>query len=262
MRLAHTLLILGFLAGPPAPDRAGDKQPSGAAPAAERLQFTAAVGPMVGAARIDVEALPPTDPETQVIRLLATVEAGTLISTFYPFFYRHISSVSGDRLLPRTGSRQIQEAGQQWFIAFSYRHGEREVRLARSAGGTPYARDPVAVNTHDLLSALYHLRALDPSRAAEFTVYENRRLYRISARPAVEESVAVPAGTFPAWHRVLHVDPAGEQLIDPRVHVWISRGPEHLPLRLTASTFLGEMALELVTATSSSPPGASGSAGD
>ena len=118
--------------------------------------------------------------------------------------------------------------------------------LARGAGSTPYANDAIAADTHDLLSALYHLRTLDPAEKAEFTVYENRRLYRVSVAPASKETVQVEAGTFPAWHRVLQVDPQGEQLTEPTLHLWISRDEHRLPLRLTASTLLGEMELQLL----------------
>ena len=212
----------------------------------ERLKLGASVGPLAGAAVLDIETLAPISAEQAGMRLLATVQPGKLVSTFYPFFYRHLSRVGGADLLPRGGSRQIQEAGQQWFIAFTYRHTEAAVDLARRAGSTPYANDVIAADTHDLLSALYHLRALDPAEKAEFTVYENRRLYRISVAPARAETLQVEAGTFPAWHRVLQVNPTGKQLTEPTLHLWISRDEHRLPLRLTASTLLGELELQLL----------------
>ena len=212
----------------------------------ERLKLGASVGPLAGAAVLDIETLAPISAEQAGMRLLATVQPGELVSAFYPFFYRHLSRVGGADLLPRGGSRQIREGGQQRFIAFTYRHTEAAVDLARGATSTPYAHDAIAADTHDLLSALYHLRALDPAEKAEFTVYENRRLYRISVAPARRETVQVEAGTFPAWLRVLQVDPKGEQLTEPTLHLWISRDKHRLPLRLTASTLLGELELQLL----------------
>ncbi len=212
----------------------------------ERLKLGASVGPLTGAAVLDMETLAPVSAEQGGMRLLATVQPGELVSAFYPFSYRHLSRVGGVDLLPRGGSRQIRERGRQWFIAFTYRHTEAAVDLARRAGSTPYASDVIAADTHDLLSALYHLRALDPAEKAEFTVYENRRLYRISVAPARVETVQVEAGTFPAWLRVLHVDPKGEQLTEPTLRLWISRDEHRLPLRLTASTLLGELELQLL----------------
>lgn len=212
----------------------------------ERLKLGASVGPLAGAAVLDIETLAPISAEPVEMRLLATVQPGELVSVFYPFFYRHLSTVAGADLLPRGGSRQIQEAGHHWFIAFTYRHADAVVDLARGADSTPYANDAIAADTHDLLSALYHLRALHPAQKAEFTVYENRRLYRISVAPARMETVQVEAGTFPAWHRVLQVDPTGKQLTEPTLHLWISRDQHRLPLRLTASTLLGELELQLL----------------
>jgi hypothetical protein len=212
----------------------------------EHLKFGVSVGPLAGAAVLDMETLAPISAEQGGMRLLATVQPGELISAFYPFFYRHISRVAGADLLPRGGSRQIQEAGQQRFIAFTYRHADAVVDLASGAGSTPYANDSITSETHDLLSSLYHLRTLDPAEKAEFTVYENRRLYRISVAAAQEETLEVEAGTFPAWYRVLQVDPTGEQLTEPTLHLWISRDEHRLPLRLTASTLLGEVELQLL----------------
>lgn len=218
-----------------------------ATPAAvgEHLKLEASVGPLTAAAVIHLQTLPPLSSEQTGMRLLATVESGKLISAFYPFSYRQLSRVDGEGLLPLGGSRQIREAGRQWFIAFTYRHTEAAVDLARRAGGAPYAHDAIAADTHDLLSALHYLRRLDPRKTAEFTVYENRRLYRISATRGKKETIQVEAGTFPAWHRVLQIDPLGHQLTEPILHLWISRDENRLPLRLTASTLLGEMDLQL-----------------
>jgi hypothetical protein len=212
----------------------------------EHLKLGANVGPLTGAAVLELETLAPVSAKQAGMRLLATVQPGVLVSAFYPFSYRHLSTLGAADRLPRGGSRQIQEGGQRWFIAFTYRHSEAAVDLARGAGSTPYANDAIAADTHDLLSALYHLRSLDPADKAEFTVYENRRLYRVSVAPASKETVQVEAGTFPAWHRVLQVDPQGEQLTEPTLHLWISRDEHRLPLRLTASTLLGEMELQLL----------------
>lgn len=214
--------------------------------AGEHLKLGASVGPLTGAAVLDLEKLAPVSTEQPGSRLLATVQPGELVSAFYPFFYRHISRIAGVDGLPRGGSRQIQEAGEQWFIAFTYRHNEPAVDLAHGAGSEPFAKDAITANTHDLLTALYHLRDLDPEKTAQFTVYENRRLYRVSAGAAQEETVQVEAGTFPAWHRVLKVDPTGEQLTEPSLHLWISRDEHRLPLRLTASTLLGQLELQLL----------------
>jgi hypothetical protein len=214
--------------------------------AGERLKLGAGVGPLTGAAVLDIETLAPVSAQQPGIRLLAAVQPGELVSAFYPFSYRHISRVGDVDLLPRGGSRQIQEAGQQWFIAFTYRHQDAAVELSRSAGGEPYGQDTITANTHDLLTALFHLRDLDPAKTAQFTVYENRRLYRITAAAAKKETVQVEAGTFPAWHRALQVDPTGEQLTEPDLHLWISRDRHRLPLRLTASTVMGQLELQLL----------------
>jgi hypothetical protein len=223
--------------------RAPEAAESAGARKAERVELSASVGPLVGAASLELETQASGG---SAWRLLAAVEAGDLVATFYPFSYRHIATVSADTLLPLSGSRQIQERDERWFFTFSYQHGKDRVELSRRAGGEPYGMDPIEGDTHDLLSALHYLRRRDPRQGAQFTLYENRRLYRISVAPALKEKLETERGPVPAWHYVLTVDPMGKQLTDPTVHLWISRHRDRTPLRVTASTSVGELVLELV----------------
>jgi hypothetical protein len=256
------ICVLSLLLALPAALAASAADPAPAPPltlwhAGEQLQFTAGLGIFTSAATLEVETLPATGrPRPDRLRLLATVRSGALVSSFYPFFYRHICTVSGAEMLPRSGSRQTREGEEQWFLAFRYDHADSRVRLSTRAGGPPLARDAIATDTHDLLSALYHFRGQAPGPEARFTVYENRSLYRVSARLADSTNLQVAAGSFPAWHYVLTVDPLGDPLTDPEIHVWISRGEERLPLRLTASTLLGDLTLELSDWEPAAPSGA------
>lgn len=262
------LALLMALTGSPPPgegqlagERLGAAAPGTAVRAGERLEFTAGMGLLQQAAVVTIETLPaPGTRHGPELRLLATVEPGALVSTFYAFSYRQITTVRTPGMTPRSASRQVREGDEQSFLAFSYRHDEGYVGLSEQARGPDQARDSITTDTYDMLSAIFLLRTLDPAKGSSFAVYENRHLYRLSFVPPELEQVEVPAGKFSAWHYVLRVDAAGETLTRPEIEVWIEQQGPRRPLRIMATTKYGALSLELTGSHDTAPPRA-GTAG-
>ena len=135
--------------------------------------------------------------------------------------------------------------------------GQRLLGTMEKQGKT--AREAVMAATprvHDPASVAYLLRSLPPdlADAETFDVFIGTKTYRMIARAVGDESVAVAGRAWPA--RRLHlslglvpVEEGGTTTTQPKLQnadVWISTGPEHLPLRLTSWTYWGFVSVQLV----------------
>jgi uncharacterized protein DUF3108 len=127
---------------------------------------------------------------------------------------------------------------------------EKRGKVARSAitSLTPRVHDPA--------SLAYRLCSAPPALADTETldVFIGTKTYRLTARAIADESVTTAGRSWPA--RRLHltlglvpVEEGGTTTSQPKVQnadVWVSTGPDHLPLRLTSWTYWGFVSMQLV----------------
>ena len=226
-------------AAPPIPWRPG-----------EVLEFTVTLGVLPEAARVRLETLAPVPAgRRDALRLLAEVDSGPLLEPIVPFHHRLLSSVTLPGFLPVEASRQLQEGEVREFRALTYHRNEGEVDQAARAGGEPVRTVPIQDDTRDVTSALYHIRSLPAGRGDRFTVFEAGRLYRVDVGTEEPGSLTVPAGTFPAQRLRIAAQRIGGERPVRELQLWLSRDRRRLPLKLTTSTPLGDLSVELTRAT-------------
>jgi hypothetical protein len=206
----------------------------------ETLDYDVDLGPLSSAAWVRIETLEPTeagDPSHR--RLLAEVGPGSVMRALLDFHYRLLSNERVPGMLPDEATRQVREGGSQTFAALRFDRAAGVVRESATAGGETVRADPVGPDTRDLLGALFYLRSLPAAAAGRWTVFEDRRLYRVDARPVATEEIEIPAGRFPARRYRLDVEPAAGERPVREVDLWLSEDGARLPLKLQAQTSLG-----------------------
>ena len=139
---------------------------------------------------------------------------------------------------------------------------------------------PLAPRLHDPASVAYLIRTLPPEldERPSYHVLAGTKIYELAVTPAGSERIDVADRVWPArrFHLTLQLEPRDVESSDvessvpevghggPAVHdddrdrtrwrelnvqeadLWISTGPERLPLRLTSRTFWGWVTVELV----------------
>jgi hypothetical protein len=106
----------------------------------------------------------------------------------------------------------------------------------------------VASGTRDAISFLYNLRATDWQRVPELKVpvFDGRRLYDVVARVDTPSgTIAIPAGTFPAFRVAIHLFDHGKELTDTRLWVWFAKDRAHTPVLVEADIPFGTARIEL-----------------
>ena len=250
--MLRSVLLAILLVAPAA--GAGDARAADGEPAAcsspwspgERLEYSVALGllPTAALVRLDTLAPVPAGDEAR-LRLRAEVLPGPVMEALYPFSYRLLSTVTLPGMLPQVGSRQMEEGGERLFVALEFDHPSREVRQAERAAGDPVHVDRIERDTRDLLSALYHLRTVEPGSGTSFSVFENRKLYRVRLHPVGSELIEVAAGRFEARRYRLEAEGVDGSQPVREMELWISDDGRCLPLRLQASTPLGLLVSDL-----------------
>lgn len=140
--------------------------------------------------------------------------------------------------------------------------GERLLGTMEKLGkATRSAAMAATPRVHDPASLAYLLRSLPPdlADAATFDVFIGTKTYRLAARAVGDESVTVAGRAWPA--RRLHlalglvpIDEGGMTTLQPKIQsadLWVSTGPERLPLRLTCWTYWGYVSVQLVAGAAS-----------
>jgi len=131
---------------------------------------------------------------------------------------------------------------------------------------------PLGPKVHDPASVAYAIRALatDRSAATTYDVLAGTKVYTVTVKPAGTETIEAVGRTWPARRFRLSLDltprdaesPPASALPSPvssnapsrarddlnvqEAELWVSAGPERLPLRMRAETFWGWVTLELV----------------
>jgi len=138
-----------------------------------------------------------------------------------------------------------QERDEQEFVALTFDHASGQVQQTDRAGGEPLRVDRIEPETRDILSAIYHLRSVDPAVGTTFSVFENDKLYRVTLRLEERGPIEVPAGKFAARRYRIDTRGPGEDQPVRELDLWLSEDGRDLPLRLRASTAIGLLVAEL-----------------
>jgi hypothetical protein len=130
------------------------------------------------------------------------------------------------------------------------RDESRTIHFAREGEAAPEGVSVVRVTpeTRDPVAALYFLRAVDWSRAAEtrFEVFDGEKLYHVRARREPRrETRAVPAGRFSTFPVALRIFEGLRERADVTIRVWLSDDRARVPVLVEAELPIGRVRVEL-----------------
>ena len=107
---------------------------------------------------------------------------------------------------------------------------------------------------HDPASLAYLIRTLPPELASvqTYEVFTGTKSYRVTVKPAGDETIDVIGRHWPARKLRLSLEliptdekPSGAEGAVQNADLWVSSGPERLPLRMQAESFWGWVTVEL-----------------
>jgi len=103
----------------------------------------------------------------------------------------------------------------------------------------------VPVGTYDWVSVLYALRSFDltPPKRNAVSLLINRRPRTLFISSVKRETIELGGQRIPAIQLEISTDdPQGNQM---NLHLWVSADKRHLPLRVTATTPIGQVRADL-----------------
>ena len=110
-----------------------------------------------------------------------------------------------------------------------------------------HAEVALAPRLYDPASLAYLIRSLPPEleQRASYAVFAGTKIYELTIAPSGTEQVEVAGRTWPArsFHLGLELEPKDEV---QEADLWISSGPERLPLRMSSRTVWGLVTVDLV----------------
>jgi hypothetical protein len=121
-----------------------------------------------------------------------------------------------------------------------------------TATGDKGEKIEIPIGTHDLLSIFYALRTLNltptrtttPSKASAVSILVNNKPKTLFITPLKKENLQLGSQTIPAIFISLTTDdPQNDKFV---LRVWVSDDQRRLPLRITASTEIGQLRADLV----------------
>src|SRR5205085_1257289 len=157
----------------------------------------------------------------------------------FPVNDRISAYVDATTLLPFRTELQVQEG----------RHQMSGVVTIDQERGTAIVIDgksiEVPVGTYDWVSVLYALRSFDltPPKRNAVSLLINRRPRTLFINSLRRETIELGGQRIPAIQLALATDdPQGNQM---NLHLWVSADKRHLPLRVTATTPIGQVRADL-----------------
>jgi hypothetical protein len=167
---------------------------------------------------------------------LATTEAGQRL---FPVSDKIDAYVDATTLLPFRTELRVQEG----------KHRTQSVVSVDQERGTAVASDgkpiEIPVGTYDWVSVLYALRSFDltPPKRNAVSLLINKRPRTLFITALKRETIELGGQRIPAVQLALATDEAkGDQLA---LRLWVSLDRRRLPLRLTATTPLGQVRADL-----------------
>jgi len=165
-----------------------------------------------------------------------------LIDFFYTVRDSLVATLDSRTLLPTRFEKRQHEG---WYHRDSVYLFDQERRIIHRKTGA-FA---CSVKVHDMLSALYRVRAspLVVGRNVTLTVYEGGKLYTAAVNVLRRETVTVPAGTF----RCVVVEPILQSeaifVQKGRIWIWLSDDARRIPVLMRSAIPVGKITAELVS---------------
>jgi hypothetical protein len=253
MRLTIALaLVLAASGGLLASTRRGPSA-TAVAPATERLRYQATWNG-VAVARAELLIAPTREKTVELRGRAETNEALDLLWRMRDSFEATVATAppGPDRFLLH---QHENEHRRETTVTRDPDHG-RLLGSKRKRGHTPKtASAPLAPRLHDPASLAYLVRTLPAELASPQTyeVFTGTKSYRVTVAPAGDETLEAIGRRWPARKLRLALQlvatdekPSGAEGAVQNAELWVSSGPERLPLKLQAETFWGWVTVELV----------------
>jgi hypothetical protein len=256
------------VAGAPGPARSSATAPVSLAEiaplffAGESMTFEVSFAGLEGArARVAIGA-PALVDGRRVLAMRAEAESSGVVATFREM-HDHLSTwIDADSAVPLRWSSDANITGKPLAVDATYAQGggSAELVIKREGGSrTTTRRFPDGAEVYDPLGALLVLRAWSPApgATARFYTLGGQRLWRADLTAVATETVKTGLGRFECLRLdgvAVRLSPslAEDQSKPPRhFSVWIAGGARRLPVKITAKTELGDVA---VVATSYDAP--------
>ncbi|MHB8417143.1 MAG: DUF3108 domain-containing protein [Myxococcales bacterium] len=214
--------------------------------AGERLDYDVDLLGGVKAGTVTLEVRPPEHQEGGVTLPIAVHAASNdFFSKFGKFDSRAVSYLRPRDLHPvRYHEDFVQSGRKYWTDVFFPSAGPH---LVRTRYGNPTATGektfPFANDALDALSAFYMLRSLDlrVGQSLCFDVYGSRTLWRIWGKVDARETVATPAGNFPAFRLAGEAARLNAPKLHRQIYLWVSDDAQRLPVAAIGDLDVGPM---------------------
>lgn len=160
----------------------------------------------------------------------------------------YVSYWDAERRLSRGIDLNAIEVGDRHtdHARFDRESGKALVQVIRKGRSTRTTQD-VPSDVQDLASVLLALRLapLRPGDRYELPVFSGREVFMLRAEVEGEETLETPAGRFDTTRLKVQLG-LKEQFRSRRdAHLWLSRDPRHIPVRMTADFAVGNVVATL-----------------
>jgi len=159
-----------------------------------------------------------------------------------------VSYWDSESRLPRGSDLQAIEVGDRHndSARFDRGAGKATIRITRKGRKVEntYPLDPLA---QDFASAVLWLRMqpLGEDATFEIPIFTTKGTFRLLASVVGRETVATPAGTFPAWKVQVRTAFDGKFASKRDTFIWFSADENRVPVRVSAEFALGSVVVNL-----------------
>lgn len=142
--------------------------------------------------------------------------------------------------------RRIREGSYRSQKYFDYNHDTEWVAISNENG--PKGLAPFRKFSHNIISALYWVRAMPLAEGKEFFVplHDHDIQYPLKVVVYGKEEIKVPAGTFTCWKIEPVIHSEGLFKMADRLWVWISDDENRLPVLMKSKIAVGSINGKLV----------------
>lgn len=186
------------------------------------------------------------DPGGRGRRITGAAKVADALAGLYPLEYQAETLVDGRSLLPRRATVRQREGRRQRTRITVFDHAARRAHFEQVGGRQ--ADVSIPADAHDMLSALYALRArrtLTPGARLSLSVCDSGRLYTALLSVGGSENVDTPAGRFDAYRLTPVVRNAAGQTEKLGVTLWLTSDARRLPVRLEVELAVGRFVIAL-----------------
>lgn len=193
----------------------------------------------VHAGQATLDLLPTSNPKVWQIRSQAWCNG--FFQSFYPVQDTVTSFINAQGIYPLKFQKFLNEGSYHTRLFAEY---DQQKHLLKTKD-TTLSIDPF---THDILSAFYYIRTqpLTVGKGFELAAVSGKKKYRLQVLCLREETVEVPAGTFPCVVVEPILKDDGLFKAKGKLWIWLTRDARHLPVKMESKIPVGSIKAELV----------------